>query len=193
MDNAEIRARILRLHYDLQMNHPGAFFESKALPTLLPGIPQNLLDANVIYLYDSRLIEGFTSVDKAAPPITRITRMGIDAVENPDMYSDRFSLSVQVLNIGTNYGQVAQADRGAAVIQTQTYSTFSDLRELVRSHVELTEEERRKIGEVLTDLENTEKEGGLSKKIEQAKEAFTKYGWLVEPLVTVLKTILQLS
>jgi hypothetical protein len=100
---------------------------------MLPGIPQNLLDANVIYLYDSRLIEGFTSVDKAAPPITRITRMGIDAVENPDMYSDRYSLSVQVLNIGTNYGQVAQADRGAAVIQTQTYSTFSDLRELVRS------------------------------------------------------------
>ena len=193
MDNAEIRARILRLHYDLQMNHPGAFFESKELPILLPGIPQNLLDANMIYLYDSRLIEGFTSVDKAAPPITRITRMGIDAVENPDMYSDRFSLSVQVLNIGTNYGQVAQAEHGAAVIQTQTYTTFSDLRELVRSHVELTEEEKRKISEVLTDLENTAKEGSLSKKIEQAKEAFTKYGWIVEPLVTVLKTILQLS
>jgi hypothetical protein len=175
------------------MNHPGAFFESKALPDLLPGIPQNLLDANVIYLYDSRLLEGFTSVDKVAPPLTRITRMGIDVVENPDSYSDRFSLSVQVLNIGTNYGQVAQTDRGATVTQTQTYSTFGNLRALVQSHVELTEEERRRISEVLTDLENTAKEDSLTKKIEQAREAFTKYGWLVEPLVMVLKTILHLS
>jgi len=101
--------------------------------------------------------------------------------------------NIRVVNIGTNYGQVAQADRGATVTQTQTYSTFDGLRALVGNHVELTEEETRRIIEVLSDLENTAKEGGLTKRIQEAKEAFTKYGWLLEPLVTVLKATLGLS
>jgi len=194
MDNAEIRARILRLHYDLQMNHPGAFFESKALPTLLPGISQNLLDANVIYLYDSGLLEGFKSIDKAAPPLTRITRMGIDAVENPNKYSDQFSLNVQVLNIDTNYGQVAQADRGATVTQTQTYSSFNNLRELVKTHGELSDQDREHIDKVLAHLEKTTNEGGLTKKIiEEAKQALAEYGWLIPPLITVLTKALGLG
>jgi len=139
LDNTEVRAKILRIFYDLEMNVPGSFLKTAELPDLMPGVPQNLLDANTIYLFHSRLIEGFTSIDKAAPPITRITPMGINVVENPNAYSSQFSLNIRQLHIGTNYGQVAQADRGAAVIQTQTYSSFNELRELVKTHSELSE------------------------------------------------------
>ena len=194
MDNTEIRARILRIHYDLEMNNPGAFFKTAELPGLMPGVPQNLLDANMIYLYRSGLIEGFTSIGKAAPPITRITPIGINVVENPNAYSSQYSLNVQLLNIGTNYGQVAQADRGATVTQTQTYSSFNDLRRLVKSRSELTDQDRERIDKVLANLEKTAGEGGLTKKIiEEAKQALADYGWLIPPLMTVLTTALGLG
>jgi hypothetical protein len=85
--------------------------------------------------------------------------------------------------------QVARVGRGS-VIQTQT---FDDLRNLEASRAELTEEDRRLIREVLTDLERATKESGLREKIEQARERFTKYEWLLEPLLMVLKTILRLT
>ena len=170
MDNSEIRARILRIHYDLEMSKPGAFFQTAELPELMPGVPQNLLDANTSYLYRSGLIEGFTSIDKAAPPITRITPIGINVVENPKTYSSQYSLNIQYLSIGTNYGQVAQADREATVTQTQTYSSFNDLKALVKNHSELSDQDRERIDKVLANLEKTTNEGGLTNKIiEEAK------------------------
>ena len=115
-------------------------------------------------------------------------------MENPDRYSDQFSLNVQVLNVGTNYGQVAQADRGAPVTQIQAYSSFNDLRELVRSHAELTEQDRERIKRVLGSLEKTASEGSLTKKIiEEAKQALAEYGWLIPPLVAVLTKALGLG
>jgi len=194
MDNAEIRARILRFHYDSEMNRPGDFFNIDELPKLMPDVPQNTLDANILYLCRSRLIECHMVCGRTTPPIARISPIGIDVVENPDRYSGRFSLNVQVLNVGTNYGQLAQADRGSTVTQTETDSSFNDLRELVKTHSELTDADRERIDKVLANLEKTTNEGGLTKKIiEEARQALADYGWLIPPLITVLAKALGLG
>jgi len=195
MDNSEIRAKILRLHYDLEMNNPGRFFEVDKLPTLITGVPQNLLDANILYLCESGLINGMIpSIGRVTPVATRITPLGTNVVERPGQYSERFTMSVQVLNVGTNYGQVAQADRRATVEQTQTYSSFNELRELVRKHTELNDTDRQRIEKVLAHLEETTAQKGLTQKIiEEAKQALAEYGWLIPPLITVLAKALGLG
>jgi len=196
MDNSEIRARILRLHYDLQMNSPEQLFITDRLPTLITGVSQSLLDANTQYLCESGLINTVipAAIGRGAPIATRISALGIDVVENPSRYSERFTINVQVLNVGTNYGQVAQADRGATVEQTQTYSSFNELRELVRKHTELNDADRQKIEKVLARLEETAAQKGLTHKIiEEAKQALAEYGWLIPPLITVLAKTLGLG
>jgi len=103
-------------------------------------------------------------------------------------------MDVQVLNVGTNYGQVAQAGGGATVTQTQTYSSFNDLRQLVRSHTELTDGDRQRIDAVLGNLEKTVAEKGITKTVvEQAKQALADYGWLIQPLIAVLMNALGLG
>jgi hypothetical protein len=194
MNNAEIRAKILRLHYDCEMNRTGTFFNDNELPQLISGVAQNHIDANLVYLYRSRLIEGIWGAGNNSPSLTRITPAGIDVVENPERYSGEFSMDVQVLNVGTNYGQVAQAGGGATVTQTQTYSSFNDLRQLVRSHTELTDGDRQRIDAVLGNLEKTVAEKGVTKTVvEQAKQALADYGWLIQPLIAVLMNALGLG
>ena len=101
---------------------------------------------------------------------------------------------MNALNIGTNYGRVAQADRGATVIQTQACSSFNDLRELVKSRADLTEADRQRINAVLGSLEKTVAEKGVTKTlVEQAKQALADYGWLIQPVITVLMKALGLE
>jgi hypothetical protein len=88
-------------------------------------VSQNLIDANVLYLYNYRLIAGIFPTGRVTPKHTHITNLGIDVVENPQGFSGQYSLNVNALNIGTKYGQVAQADRGATVIQTQACSSLT--------------------------------------------------------------------
>lgn len=189
MDDSEILAKILRLHYDLQMNSPEQLFIVDRLPTLITGVPRNLLDANTEYLCESGLINTVipAAIGRGAPVATRISALGIDAVRNPSKYSGQFPMSVQVLNVGTNYGQVAQADRGATVEQTQTYSSFNELRELVRKHTELNDTDKQRIEKELAHLEETAAQKGLTQKIiEEAKQALAEYGWLISPVMQVL-------
>jgi len=193
MSNAEIRAKILRAHYDLEMTRPGDFLDPDLLPRLMPGVPRNLLDANLIYLYESGLIRGEQVVSQVTPICTRIAPLGIDLVERPQIYSGRFPISVQVLNVNTNLGQVAQASSGASIAQTQTYSSFEDLRRLVDGRTELKDAERQEIEKVLTELEKAASERGLTQKIvDEAKKALAKYGWIIPPLVSVLSQALGL-
>jgi len=193
MSNAEIRAKILRAHYDLEMARPGDFFDPDLIPKLMPGVAQNLLDANLIYLYESGLIRGENVGGQVTPTCTRITPLGIALVERPNMYSDRFPINVQVLNVNTNLGQVAQATSGASIAQTQTYSSFGDLRRFVESRAELKDVERQEIEKVLTELEKMASERGLTQKIvDEAKKALAKYGWIIPPLMSVLSQALGL-
>jgi hypothetical protein len=90
----EIRAKILRLHYDLEMKNPLDRFNTDTLKDVFPDIPENLLDANLVYLYESGLLEC-----RSTPIMTRITPQGINVVENPSLAS-QYQIDVQVLQIG---------------------------------------------------------------------------------------------
>jgi hypothetical protein len=194
LPNADIRAKILRILYDFQMANPAHLYSTDELAKLFPDVPSNLFDANIIYLRDSYLIQGRGEFGQVGPRDVKITKRGIDVVERPERYSRDYSLNFQVLNVNTNYGQVAQGSQGATIIQTQEFSSFGDLVQLVKSRKELTTEEEEGIVKVLRDLEKAVAEGGLSKRIvEDAKHALVKYGWLIPPLVQVLTKAMGLG
>jgi len=176
------------------MNRPGNLIDEpmEELPKLMPNVPRNMLEANLLYLFESGLVRGMSVPSQVTPICTSITPLGTNVVENPQGYKD-YQLNVQVLNINTNYGQVGQASSGASIAQTQTYSSFGDLRRLVESRTELKDAERQEIEKVLTELEKVASERGLTQKIvDEAKKALAKYGWIVPPLVSVLSQALGL-
>jgi hypothetical protein len=178
------------------MNSPEKLFFTDELQTLIPGVPKNFLDANVQYLCDKGLINPDTQagIGRGAPIATRISALGVDFVEKPSHFQGQFTINVQTLSIGTNYGQVAQADRGATIEQTQTYSSFNELRELVRKHAELNDEDRQRIEKVLARLEERATQKGLTQKIiDEAQQALAEYVWLIPPLVTTLAKALGLG
>src|SRR5208282_5102027 len=138
---------------------------------------------NLYYLYRSRLIEG-KGIPQDLPVKIRITPAGIDVVENADI-AKRYQ--IQVLQIGTNYGQVAQAGTGNTISQTQQI-TFSDLRKAVDDRTDISSEDKENIKTILTELDEGIQDGTITKKaIDSAKRALAKYGWLILPLSEVLK------
>jgi hypothetical protein len=195
MANGEIRARVLRILYDFQMQNPQRVLNADELKSKsFPDVAQNFFDVNLIYLRDANLIDGRGEMGRVGPRDVRITKLGIDVVERPERYSQKYSMNFQVLNVGTNYGQVAQAAQGASISQTQTYSSFNDLKSLVKSHDELNDEERKEIETHLSELEKRAQDGSLSKTIiDQSKAALSKYGWLIPPLVQVIAKALGFS
>lgn len=179
--NDEIRAKILRIHYDLEMNQPSSHFDTDALPKLMPDVPQNLLDANLLYLCESRLISGNFAMGRRTPIGTRITPAGTNVVERPNL-AGQFALDIKVLNVNTNYGQIAQATAGT-ISQTLTVSSFDDLRRLLQIHPEVKGDERQEIESVLNQLEKDANQKNLTQKmIDEAKRKLAKYGWILAPL-----------
>lgn len=64
--------------------------------------------------------------------------------------------------------------------------------QLVSSHTELKDEEKREIERILVKLQElTNKEGLTRSNIDKTKEALAKYGWLIQPLIQVLMKLLD--
>jgi hypothetical protein len=187
MRNDEIRAKILRIFYDFEMTHPGEYMNPGYLPQQLAGISQNLIDTNLLYLCDSGLLHGEAyTIGSTTPGMVKITPIGIDVVERPDL-ANQYSINLQVLQVGTVYGQVAQASQGATITQTQTM-TFDDLRKIVRDREDIDTAEKETIKKTLDELETGAQQGTLTKKtVDAARNGLAKYGWLLPSLIAVLK------
>lgn len=184
--NDEIRARILRVFYDFDPTHPGEYLSTNNLVSQLPNISENLIKTNFLYLVRSDLLEATAYASSPIPLMARITPRGIDVVEKPDL-AKRYAINVQILQVGTVYGQVAQAAQGAAIAQTQTL-TFDSLRKMVQERQDIDDNEKENIKKILDELEVGAQQGNLTKKaIDVAKNALAKYGWLIPPLLGVLK------
>jgi hypothetical protein len=168
------------------MKSPHDRVNTDTLKDVFPDIPVNLLDANLVYLYESGLLQGEMVMGRRTPIATRITPQGINVVENPSL-ATRFQLNVQILRVETVYGQVAQTGPGSTVIQTQTV-TFDDLRRMVSERTDITSDEKQEIEKILRSLEKDAQENNLTKKaMNDAMKALAKYGWLIPPLTEVLK------
>lgn len=186
LENKEIRANILRALYNFGMQRPSEWFQTAYLVTEIPSVELNMLMANVYYLFRSGLIESPAHSGREVPTHVRITPRGIDVVENPVKAKD-YEINLQLLQIGTNLGQVAQANHGSSVTQTQ-FSNFTDLKRLTRERNDLSDEVKNTITEVLDGLDKETQAGTLTKKtIDKAMETLSKYSWLIPPLTEVLK------
>ena len=164
MQNDEIKAKILRIFYDWEMTHPGDNLNTGYLPQQLSGVSKNLIDTNLLYLCKSHLLEGVSGGFGTGPTPSeaQITPRGIDVVEKPEL-ANQYSINLQILQVGTVYGQVAQASQGATITQTQTM-TFDGLRRMVQDRQDINNDEKETIKKILDELETTAKQGTLTKK-----------------------------
>ena len=187
MTNDEIRAKILRIFYDFEMNRPGEYASTVYLPQQLVDVPQNLIDTNLLYLCDSGLLHGTAfTFGTATPAMAKITPRGIDVVEKPEL-ANQYSINLQILKVGAVYGQVAQASQGATITQIQTM-TFDDLRKMVQDRQDIDADEKSAIQKILNELETNAKQETLTRKfMDESLKALAKYGWIIPPLTEVLK------
>src|SRR5271167_109870 len=163
MTNDEIRAKILRIFYDFEMNRPGEYASTVYLPQQLVDVPQNLIDTNLLYLCDSGLLHGTAfTFGTATPAMAKITPRGIDVVEKPEL-ANQYSINLQILKVGAVYGQVAQASQGATITQIQTM-TFDDLRKMVQDRQDIDADEKSAIQKILNELETNAKQETLTRK-----------------------------
>ncbi len=197
MRNDEIRAKILRIFYDFETNHPGEYLDTSNLLQLLKDVPNKLLDTNLLYLFDFELlhpqaltVEGrgiFRPYRRATTPRTaKITLIGINVVRIPEL-ANKYALNLQLLQVRTAYGKVTQASQNPAIMQEQTL-TFDALREMIQDRQELTANEKAVIKLILDALETTAQQGSLTKNfMAESLQVFAKYRWLIPPLTEVLK------
>jgi len=66
------------------MVKPNSYLGSEYFYRIFSGMPENVVDANQIYLLDKGLIDGEYTVGSAGPRLMRITSLGIDVVEHPE-------------------------------------------------------------------------------------------------------------
>jgi hypothetical protein len=196
MRNDEIRAKILRVFYDFEMNHPGEYMNTSNLPQQLSDVPKKLIDTNLLYLLDSELlhrealtVEGrgiFRPYRATTPSTAKITLIGINVVRIPEL-ANKYAINLQSLQARTVYGQVTQASQKAVITQTQTI-TFDYLREMVQARQEINANEKAVIKLILDALETTAQQGSLTKNfMDQSLKIFAKHRWLIPPLTEVLK------
>jgi hypothetical protein len=197
MRNDEIRAKMLRIFYDFEMNHPGEYLDTSNLPQLLRSVPNKLIDTNLRYLFDLELlhahaltVEGkgiFRPYRRATTPRTaKITIIGINVVRMPEL-ANKYAINLQFLQARTVHGKVRKASQNAAIIQEQTL-TFEALKRMIQDRQELTGNEKAVIKLILDALETTAQQGTLTKKFtDESLKIFSKYDWLIPPLTEVLK------
>jgi hypothetical protein len=187
MRSDEIRAKILRIFYDFEMNHPGEYMNTSDLPQQLSDVSQKLIATNLLYLCDSELlrpkalaVEGrgiYRPYRATAPGTAKITRIGINVFKIPEL-ANKYAINLQSLQVRTVHAQVTQ---------TQTI-TFDYLREIVQARQDVNANEKAVIKLILDALETTAQRGSLTKNfMDQSLRIFSKYRWLIPPLTEVLK------
>jgi len=130
-ENDVTRSIILEILYYHEQENPGSFgLDRKEMIPLLK-LPLNVIDRNVLYLEDKRLIK-LEKYLGALWGFARITSYGIDVVEQKEKYQDQFPFIIQIQNIqGSVYGNVVQADNSEVYLTQQVLNEISMLRELV--------------------------------------------------------------
>ncbi len=198
MRNDEVRAKILRVFYDFEANHPGEYMDTSYLTQQLSDVRKKLIDANLLYLCNSELlhpealtVEGsgiYRPYRATIPRTAKITIVGINVLRKPELAS-QYGINLQSLQVRALYGKVAQSNESATITQTPTI-TFEYLREMVRARQEIDADEKAVIKMILDALETTALQGSLTKNfMDESLKIFAEYSWLTPPLTEVLKNV----
>ena len=187
VSNDEIRYRILQTTCDAYYKDPTDSGIDRNSMTELLRVSSRLVDANVFYLEEKRLIK--LQKHYGVPwAFASITAFGIDVIEKKEKYKDQFPfIQIQIVE-GPVHGPVVQAGAGSQVTITQIGEAFQRARDLTEAKTDISKDLKRGIQDNLTILEEEikkdELESGKIKKI---------WGWLKENaswVIPILKDII---
>jgi len=185
--NDEVRYRILQILYDYYHENPtGVGFSRKPMFDLL-NVQENLMDANMLYLEEKRLVRIHGSMAYAWN-WAKIKAFGIDVIENKEKYKNRFPfINVQQIH-GDVYGNVVQAGGDSHVTIVQIDEAFQRARDLTEAKADISEELKKNVEDNLTTLKEEIKKDELELgKIQKI------WKWLKETaswVVPILKDII---
>lgn len=190
--NDEIRYRILNFTYARYHEDPGRPGIDRTTMLELLQVPENAMDANVLYLEQKSLLKLLKSMG-ALWVVAEITAFGIDVIENKEKYKDAFPfIQVQIVG-GDNIGTMVQSGAGSKITVNQINEAFQKAREINKAIRGLTEEEKKQVEDNLTTLEkeaHTEKpeQGKIHKSWEWLKR---NAPWLVPILKDIVVEIMK--
>ncbi|PIU89177.1 hypothetical protein COS64_01135 [archaeon CG06_land_8_20_14_3_00_37_11] len=180
MENKEIRAKILNFLYNRDEEKPQHYVSKKDLLDFLQ-IDLNRLNSNVIYLRDKGYITLMQSIGSIFEHAI-ITAYGKDLVEAPDEFNKLFSINVITNSIGVAIGDNINQN-------VNINNTFEEIyKKIEASNIENKSEIKKAVKQVNDELKKTEPNMSI---IQKAIGLFTKYAWIVEPIMKLVISYLS--
>lgn len=185
--NNEIRYSILQHLYRLHFEDPSSFGIARVELLRLIGTQENLMDSNMLYLEE----KGLVRLEKVMGSLwawARVTALGIDVIENKEMYKQRFPfITVQIQEIhGDVHGNVVQAEGSQVTIQ-QIDGAFQTARSMTESKTDISQEVKKEIQENLVALQEE-----IEKKEPDAGKIQRSWSWLKRNANWVVPVLAQI-
>lgn len=95
----EVRSAILKLLYDLEKSHPRAWTSEKSIADEL-GLTLEEVVFHLEYLEQKGFIKYQKTINHGGSGLVRITALGIDAVENPELFVNQAPFLQQLIIYG---------------------------------------------------------------------------------------------
>jgi len=151
--NKEIRYRMLKKLYDYYHENPLSSGIHRNTMLEMLNVQENIMDANMLYLIEKRLVKSQGSV-AFAWRFAKIKAFGIDVIENEEKYKDQFPfMQVQIVQ-GNNYGNMAQAGADSQITIAQINEAFQRARDLTKAKEGIPEELEKEVEDNITTLED---------------------------------------
>jgi len=152
--NKEIRYRILKTLYTHFHENPASMGIGRTTMLEVLNVPENLMDANMLYLKQKRLVNTSGMRIAFIWKSVKITDSGIDVIENKEKYKDQFPfMQVQIVQ-GNNYGNIAQAGAESQINITQINEAFQKARDETKTVTGIPDELKKQVEDNLTTLED---------------------------------------
>lgn len=185
--NDEIRISILQHLYTFFHQDPKLIGINRAQMLELLNNQENLMDSNMLYLEQKGLVKLIKTMGSLWE-LAMITAVGIDVIENKEMYKKQFPfVTIQVQEIyGYVHGNVVQA-KDSEVITQQIDSAFQTARNMTESKTEILPELKQGI---LSNLASLEEE--MKKEEPDAGKIQKTWNWLKRNASWVVPVLTQI-
>ena len=156
--NNWIRIRVLEELYDVYHKAPGEYGLDRATLLKHLKVSEELLDANILYLEEKKLIE-LLKTSGSIFENAMITAYGIDVIERKGEYGHEFPfLNINVQQIkGNVYGQAIQAIQSNLEATQNISNSFKKARDIINDDGELSPEIKKEANDQIDILEEESK------------------------------------
>jgi hypothetical protein len=188
--NSDVRAHVLKDYYDKEMRGEQGGINPEEFAKRL-GVPRRQVEVALKYLVDMGLLNGTYVLGTDVPITWGITSLGMDVVDNPEKFQNRFEINQQTINIsGDVSGQIAQVQGQSQVVQTA--NNLEDLKRLVDNHTEVPLPEKVVLKDQLQAIQQELQKDQISTKtIGKLMQPLQKYEWLYPLALDVVTKLIK--